>query len=139
MKHYHLDMALKRARSLGFDVQRNHNSIGRTEVVVAWGDWELVKRGTYTTGNASGQAAFINGTIDRIMQVVKAKFPAVLYRSDSGAYFSVIAGLESFVWCRHDKKWQSAISSAHFIRSEMKEIGKVTIRREKMYWPEDLS
>lgn len=137
MKHYHLDMAIKRAREAGFDVQRNHNSIGHTEVVVAWGDWELVRRGVYTTGNASGQASFINGAVDRIMSVVNAKFHGVLYQSASGLDFAVIAGV-SFVWDRSLKLWQRAISSVHHIESTMKRIGNIKVRRTKMYWPEEI-
>lgn len=139
MKHYHLDNALKRARNMNFDVQRNHNSIGHTEVVVAWGGWEIVRRGTYTTGNASGQADFINHSIDRIMKLVTSSFSAVMYQSENGLNFAVIAGMHSFVWDSHLKIWQCAISSARRVRCEMKEIGLVRIRREKMYWPEDLS
>lgn len=138
MKHYHLHEAIKSAREAGFDVQRNHNSIGRTEVVVAWNGWELVQRGVYTTGNASGQASFINGAVDRIMSVVNAKFHGVLYQSERGYPFAVIAG-NPFVWDRHLGLWQCAISSVHHIESTMKRIGNVKVRRTKMYWPEDLS
>lgn len=142
MKHYHLDMALKRARSMNFFVQRNHNSNGTTEVVVAWGDWELVRRSVYTTGNARGQASFINDAIDRIMQVVNAKFHGVLYQSDRGYYFAVVHGVVhdvGFVWDRHLKLWQLSISSVRHIECEMKRIGNIKVRRTKIYWPEDLS
>lgn len=138
MKHYHLNEALKRARENGFDVQRNHNSIGHTEVVVAYRDWEIVWRNTYTTGNANGQACFINYAIKRICSMMKIEYHGVLYHSDGGCPFVVIAEM-SFVWDRHLKLWQRAISSVHHIESTMKRIGAVKVRREKMYHPEELS
>ncbi|AUV57143.1 hypothetical protein FDJ47_gp29 [Enterobacter phage Ec_L1] len=136
MKNYFLSLAINEALEHGIDVQRNHNSIGHTEVVVSW-NWELVRRKVYTTGNAIGQAAFISRTVDMIMQVVNAKFHGVLYQSASGLDFAVIAG-NSFVWDRSLKLWQLAISSVHHIESTMKRIGDIKVRRTKMYWPEEI-
>lgn len=136
MKHYHLDEALKRARKMRLDVQRNHESNGRTEVVVSW-KWEIVKRGFFTTGNASGQAAFINSSIDRIMSIVNAKIPGVLYRSDRGFAFAVIGG-QGHVWDRGLKLWQRSLSSVDHIESAMERIGFINVRRTKVYWPEEL-
>lgn len=138
MRHYHLNEALKRAREAGFDVQRNHNSNGRTEVVVAYRDWEIVWRNTYTSGNANGQACFINYAIKRIESMIQIEYPGVLYQSERGYPFAVISEM-SFVWDRHLKLWQRAISSVHHIESTMNRMADVKIRRTKMYWPEELS
>jgi hypothetical protein len=105
MKHYHLKKAIEKAKAAGLKVVR-HFSGSRLTVTVSDRDGRFEEK-SYTAGNASGQARFIDGSIGKLkgFRLVET---GKLYRFESGDIFQSDKFKTVYAWNHEEKQWQSA-------------------------------
>lgn len=105
MKHFKLKQAIERAKAAGLRVARKYIGDGKVIVKVESDDGMQACAKSYSTGNASAQASYINQAVKGFTLVETG----TLYRYECGVdLFCSDACSTLYVWNDEHKEWRAS-------------------------------